>query len=95
MNPNISRRRRQRAAQTRNESAENGAQRSVEVNVGQVERQVSMWGGTLLAVYGLLRRSISGLALAAIGGALIYRGHTGHCQVYEALGHSTAEEAGR
>jgi uncharacterized membrane protein len=62
-----------------------------QVNVGDMERQASMWGGTLLAACGLLKGSMSGLALAAIGAALIYRGHTGHCHLYEAFGHSTAE----
>ena len=52
-----------------------------------------MIGGTALAVYGLLRPSLSGLALAAIGGALIWRGHTGHCDVYQKLGYSSAENA--
>ena len=50
-----------------------------------------MIGGSILAVCGLLRGSLSGLALAAVGGALIYRGHTGHCQLYAALGQNTAE----
>jgi uncharacterized membrane protein len=62
------------------------------VNVGAAEREASMIGGTILAVCGLLKGSVSGLALAAIGGALIYRGHTGRCQLYQALGHSTADE---
>jgi len=51
---------------------------------------MSMIGGTVLAAYGLLRGSFSGLALAAIGGALIWRGHTGHCEMYHMLGHSSA-----
>jgi uncharacterized membrane protein len=43
----------------------------------------------MLALYGL-RRSLGPLALLAGGGALIYRGLTGHCAVYEALQLSTA-----
>jgi uncharacterized membrane protein len=62
------------------------------INLGEAERQASMVGGTVLAVCGLLRGSLSGLALAAIGAALVYRGHTGHCQLYAALDHSTADE---
>jgi len=62
------------------------------INIGEAERQASMIGGTVLAVCGLLRGSLSGIALAAIGGALIYRGHTGHCQFYAALNHSSADE---
>jgi len=61
-----------------------------QINVGEFERQMSMIGGTVLAAYGLLRGSFSGLALAAIGGALIWRGHTGHCEMYHMLGHSSA-----
>lgn len=50
-----------------------------------------MVGGTVLAVYGLMSRSLTGLGLAAIGGALIWRGHTGHCYCYEMLGHNSAD----
>ena len=64
--------------------------RHSQINVGEFERQISMIGGTVLAGYGLLRGSLTGLALAAIGGALIWRGHTGHCEVYHLLGHSSA-----
>ena len=60
------------------------------INVGEFERQISMIGGTVLAGYGLLRGRFTGLALAAIGGALIWRGHTGHCEMYHMLGHSSA-----
>src|SRR5262245_26831188 len=62
------------------------------VNVNEAERNLSMVGGSVLAVCGLLRGSLSGLALAAIGGALIYRGHTGHCEIYHMLGHSSADQ---
>jgi uncharacterized membrane protein len=63
-----------------------------DANVNESERQFSLIGGTALAVCGLLRGSLSGLALAAIGGALIYRGVTGHCHLYEALDYSSAED---
>ena len=97
MNPNISRNRRARAAQSRENRAEDGkGNRSRQgsrhdVNVGEIERQVSMIGGTVLAVCGLLRGSLSGLGLAAIGGALIWRGHTGHCDVYHMVGYDSTE----
>lgn len=58
---------------------------SSEINVGEVERWASGVGGTLLVVHGLRRGNFGGLALAILGGSLIYRGVTGHCQVYEAL----------
>ncbi len=42
-----------------------------------------------MLIGGLSRRSVPGLALAATGAALLYRGATGHCQVYESLGLDT------
>lgn len=56
------------------------------VNIGEPERMASMVGGGLLALYGLSRRSLGGLALAALGGLLVVRGKTGYCGVYDALG---------
>jgi uncharacterized membrane protein len=38
--------------------------------------------------------SLGGLALAALGGAFMYRGLTGHCHAYRALGLNTAEPHG-
>jgi uncharacterized membrane protein len=56
------------------------------VNVGDMERLVSMLGGAVVGLYGLRRMRLSGLALAALGGALLYRGLSGHCKMYGALG---------
>jgi uncharacterized membrane protein len=64
-----------------------------EVNLGDAERWVSALGGGALALYGLNRRSVGGMALALVGGALIERGVTGHCRVYQALGVNTASQA--
>lgn len=61
------------------------------VNVGRAERLASLAGGSLLAAYGLSRGSLPGLLVGAIGGALAYRGWTGYCSVYQALGMSSAE----
>jgi uncharacterized membrane protein len=60
------------------------------VNVGQTERWVSAVGGGALALYGLTRGSLGGIALALVGAALLQRGYTGHCSVYEATGINTA-----
>src|SRR5207244_7111446 len=60
-------------------------------NVNETERWISAIGGVALSAYGLSRRSWPGLVLAAIGGALVYRGALGHCSVYEALGVSTTD----
>jgi uncharacterized membrane protein len=59
---------------------------SPRANVNDGERVGSAALGAALITYGLKRRDWLG-ALSAIGGAmLVYRGATGHCQVYEALG---------
>jgi uncharacterized membrane protein len=63
-------------------------------NISEPERWISVIGGSALAAYGLKMRSIPGLVLSAIGGALVFRGATGHCHVYEAMGLTTAEEDG-
>ena len=45
-----------------------------------------------MAVAGLRARSLGGLALAALGGALVHRGVTGHCKGYDLLGVDTAAD---
>jgi uncharacterized membrane protein len=61
------------------------------LNVGEYERWASVLGGGALAFCGLTRGSWTGLALAALGGSLVYRGVTGRCPCYAALGLSTAD----
>ena len=63
------------------------------VNVGEAERMISAIGGGALAVYGLSRGTLGGLCLAGIGGCLLYRGLSGHCDMYGALGVNTADES--
>lgn len=63
-------------------------------NVGQSERAVSVAAGSILALLGLSRRTLPGLVIAGVGGAMLYRGSTGHCPMYEALDLDTAHEAG-
>jgi uncharacterized membrane protein len=60
-------------------------------NVGSTERLLSAAAGSVLGAIGLSRRSWPGLALAGIGGALLYRGARGRCAGYRALGINTAE----
>lgn len=60
------------------------------VNVGPNERAASVLGGAILAGLGLSCGKLSGLALAALGGGLVYRGVTGHCSAYAATGVNTA-----
>jgi uncharacterized membrane protein len=61
------------------------------VNVAWVERRFSLLGGIGLAIFGLTRRSLPGLGLTAVGAALVQRGITGHCSVYNAFGVNTAD----
>jgi len=56
------------------------------INVGSVERVASVVGGAALVTFGLMRRSRSGLGLAATGGMMLYRGLGGNCLLYRALG---------
>lgn len=65
------------------------------INVAENERVISAIGGGALAVYGLTRGSLGGLVLGLVGGALVYRGVTGHCNTYSALGISTAREGAK
>ena len=63
---------------------------SAVVNVGDAERAASAAGGAILTAYGLKKGGLGGWLLAGIGGALLYRGSTGHCPAFAALGASTA-----
>ena len=64
-------------------------------NVGEVERWVSGIAGAALVAEGLRHRSLGGLALAAVGGSLLYRGATGYCGLYDRMGISTADSRRR
>ena len=65
------------------------------VNLGRTERWLSMLAGGLLAAYGLKRRETPGGTAALAGAALLYRGTTGHCHLYEALGIDRARSGAR
>lgn len=60
------------------------------MNVGPGERAASMFGGAGLTAYGisqlLRKRYLRGTAMAVAGGLMLYRGKTGHCSLYQALG---------
>jgi uncharacterized membrane protein len=58
-------------------------------NVGELERWLSLLGGGLLAL-AVLRRSLGTVVLLGGVGALLYRGLTGQCGLYQAMGVSTA-----
>lgn len=60
------------------------------VNVGSQERNISLAAGAIFGVVGLSKPlSLRGLACLGLGAALIYRGMTGQCHLYSALGIST------
>lgn len=56
------------------------------INVGRIERWLSLIAGGVLAAYAVKRRTPGGGAAALAGSALMYRGATGHCHVYQSLG---------
>ncbi len=58
-------------------------------NVGMDERHVTLVLGGALAALGLFRMRPMSLLL---GGGLIYRGMTGHCSAYQALGINTNDD---
>jgi len=63
----------------------------LEKNISESERLFSLAAGLGLGLAGLARGRVTGLALTAIGAGLIWRGYTGHCDGYAALGINTAE----
>jgi uncharacterized membrane protein len=62
------------------------------INVGSPERKWSTYAGAALVVLGLARGKLGGLAMAAVGGSVLYRGITGHCPIYQAVGITTVDE---
>ncbi len=56
--------------------------RIVGINVPGPERIASVVAGAALAAIGVRRQGLRGVLLAALGGALVYRGVTGRCGIY-------------
>lgn len=67
-------------------------QTACETNVGMMGRWGSIVSGAALVAHGLKRRSLGGAALTLAGAALVYRGVTGSCQIYRALGINTSQD---
>jgi uncharacterized membrane protein len=67
---------------------------AITTDPGITERVTSLVAGGLLALLGLERRSVPGTLAALVGGALVYRGATGHCHGYAAMGINTNTDAG-
>ena len=61
------------------------------INISTDERIASAIGGALLLLPALAQPSRLNLALAIAGAALLQRGGTGHCMLYQALGISSAD----
>ena len=57
-----------------------------QVNVGRIERWMSLVAGGVLAAYAIKRRTPGSGMAALAAGELMYRGATGHCHLYQALG---------
>src|SRR5258708_6248949 len=62
-------------------------------NLGDVDRWTSIAVGAGLAAYGLSRLKSNGWLYAGLGGLLLRRGVTAHCDLYEKLGINTAGTA--
>lgn len=73
--------------------AETRTKRENYQNINEPERWLSAIGGGALIAYGVGKRSVEGFAVAALGGALLERGVTGHCRMYQALGVHTANRS--
>jgi len=67
-------------------------QAAANINVGNGERMVSLAAGAILGLLGLERRDKFGWLAAGLGGAMVYRGLTGRCHLYQALDISTVDE---
>jgi uncharacterized membrane protein len=67
---------------------------SSRVNVGLVERGLSLATGLVLLAYTVSRRPKLGVPLGLDAGYMIYRGATGHCVFYQMLGINRAEANG-
>jgi len=59
---------------------------ALDINVPSPGRVGSVAAGAGLLLYGVSRKSLPGLLIALVGGALIRRGVTGHCELYHKLG---------
>lgn len=63
-------------------------------NLSEVERWASIAAGAGLTIYGLSRLKRNGWLLAGLGGLLLRRGITAHCDLYEAVGVNTSADPG-
>ncbi|MFN8392358.1 MAG: SRPBCC family protein [Bdellovibrionota bacterium] len=64
-------------------------------NVGDIERLISTAVGGILLERAIRKRSLGSILLAAAGASMLKRGVTGRCDIYSALGLSTAQPLSR
>ncbi len=76
-----------------NRDIEQTAHENGGINVGNTERVLSAVGGGALVGYALKSRTKGGILLGLIGAGLLYRGATGQCEAYRALGINTADDS--
>lgn len=69
---------------------ERGSSHLLPRNVGTTERYVSLLAGAAMIAAGAKRRDGLGAVSALAGGALLFRGATGHCPVYASIGVNSA-----
>lgn len=73
-------------------SEERASSSSSRQNIGDMQRMVSAVLGGGLLITGLPKRSWTGAGLSAIGAALLHRGLSGYCALFDAMGLRTNEE---
>jgi len=73
---------------------QNQSNQAAMVNVPQNERTISLIGGSVLTVFGVViaitRRNPVGILVALLGGGLVYQGTSGHSPLYRLLGSNRA-----
>ena len=65
---------------------------NLETNVGSGERVASTLAGGGLLAYGIKQGGVLGAAVSVLGASMLFRGATGHCHAYDALGVDTSDE---
>ena len=61
-------------------------------NISETERWISLAAGGLLLPMAMRKGPVGGLLTLGVAAGLIYRGLSGHCQLYQSLGVCTAEK---
>lgn len=75
------------------ERAASAPRRNVGENVGEMERMFSAFLGGGLLISGLPKRSWVGAGLALLGAALLHRGVSGYCALFDTMGLDTSDAA--